>query len=105
MRELLPPQQSVPSPASQPERILRPPLSGGRAATASTIGLARGFDPEKGVDKGISGMRRRRFAQALTGWIAPVSRIGRILSVAARIDNEMLSTDSLRHFHSVGDVD
>src|SRR5256885_8494901 len=41
----------------------------------------------------------------MTGGIAPVPGVRRVLAVAARIDDEMLSADSLRYFHSVGDVD
>src|SRR4051794_25130588 len=87
---LFPPQQTVPGPAREPERVFPPPFARCRTAPAGTVGFSRRLDPEEGVHQDISGVRRWRRPYPLPGGIAPVARVRRVLAVAAGVDDEVL---------------
>src|ERR1700694_1825968 len=101
---LLPSEQAIPRAAGQAERVFSPPSARGRSSATRTVRLSGSLDPEKRIDERISRVRRGSWTHALSGGIAPITGARRTLTVAARVDDEVLAADSLRYFGPVGDV-
>ncbi len=88
--------------ASKVEGVVEPPSAGAWAAVAGAVGFAGWFDPEIGVDEGITGVGGGVLAEVATSWIAPLSV--RAIAVTTGVDDEMFVAHEIADSGAVGGV-
>src|SRR3954467_12911679 len=76
------------TPLCQPNCVVRPELSGRRAAVAGAVRLARALDPQERVNVARAGVRCGHGPKRAPGRVAPGVVGRRSGAVAAGVDNE-----------------
>src|SRR5687767_12441285 len=89
------------------ERLFEPEHSGLRlTALALAVGLAGTLEPQVAIAQGLTGVGRRRQTDLTSGGVAPhlgdgLRAFPRACTIAAGIDDEVLSADEGRDFFAV----